>query len=423
MKPLSLAKRVHRKLVRAWTTGRCQTSKALAKTYFALPWMAAASNPRNRVKEIPECSQCMESLDQLLTAEAGKGADGYVVLVENEIYHRHLPALAGPGDEDRLGSAAGQYQGGCTFQAPAVFLARLHHARIVSHEGLVLDQQGDILLESAMSREEVLQQNGIFERLVPPRGIPRPGRYALLAHPWSYGYYHWLLEALPRLALLEQDARLADLQLIVPGPLKRFQQETLQLAGIPDERLVSFDGGCWEVEELFFPSLPAPTGNPSPHAVEWLRRTFLPGTPDLAEPSGLGGRKLYLSRRDAPQRRLLNETQITDFLVSEGFEIYCAGDHSFAEQVKTFSEASLVIAPHGAAVSNMVFASSSACLIEFFGRNYVNGCYWALANLRQQPYGCLTGEPTGLDYTISLAALQSMMAGAGLSGPGYPPQF
>jgi hypothetical protein len=421
MKSLSLAMRVRRKLARSWAKGRIQTRKTMAKAYFALPWKSAYSNPRNRVKLVAQCSHRVASLDELLAPPAR--TDRYVVLADQEVYRRRWPGLAGPGDQERLRRAAEYYQGGSEFEAPPVFLSRLNQARICSPEGLVLNQQGEILFEAAMSRDEVLEENGIFERLVPPRGIPRAGRYALLAHPWSYGYYHWLLEALPRLALLEQDARLAELFLIVPGPLKRFQQETLRLAGIADERLVPFDGGCWELEELFFPSLPAPTGNPSPHAVEWLRRTFLPGNPDLAEPSGVGGRKLYLSRRDAPQRRLLNETEITDFLVSDGFEIYCAGDHSFAEQVKTFSEASLVIAPHGAAVSNMVFAPSRACLIEFFGRNYVNGCYWALANLRKQRYGCLTGEPTGLDYTISLTALQAMMAGAGLSGPGHPPQF
>ena len=420
MKSCSLATGVRLKLARAWAKGCIQTRKTLAKAYFALPWKSAGSNPRNRVGWVAQCSHRVASLDELLAPPTG--TDRYVVLADDEVYPRRWPDLAGPGDQERLRRAAEQYQGGAAFDAPAVFLACLHRARIVSPEALVLNQQGDILFEAAMSREEVLEQNGIFERLVTPRGIHRGGQYALLAHPWSYGYYHWLLEALPRLALLKQDARLAELLLIVPGPLKRFQQETLQLAGIADERLVPFDGGCWEVEELFFPALPAPTGNPSPHAVEWLRRTFLPGTPDLPDPSRAGGRKLYLSRRDAPQRRLLNETEITGFLVSEGFEIFCAGDHSFAEQVKTFSEASLVIAPHGAAVSNMVFAPSSACLIEFFGRNYVNGCYWALANLRQQRYGCLTGEPTGLDYTISLESLQVMMAEAGLSGPGHPPQ-
>ena len=79
-----------------------------------------------------------------------------------------------------------------------------------------------------------------------------------------------------------------------------------------------------------------------------------------------------------------------------------------------FAGASCVIAPHGAAVSNMVFAPRHVPLIELFGRNYINGCYWALANILEQPYGCVTGPSIGLDYSVSLDSLKRVMIRIGI---------
>jgi hypothetical protein len=318
------------------------------------------------------------------------------------------------GDESRFREGAERYQSGCAFSAPGVFLACFQHARIYSPELLVLNRAGDIVFESAVAKPEVLENNGILDRLSLPSGPTVPGVHCLLGHPWSYGYYHWLFEALPRLALIQNVPSLTSVPLIVPAELKRFQKETLRLAGIGDSRVVPFTGRCWQVEKLYFPSLPAPSGNPSPHAVEWLRSTFGSGRKDQDGLPAGKGRRLYLSRSDAPQRKLLNEAEITAWLQSVGFEIYCAGEHSFADQVATFEEAACVIAPHGAAVSNMVFAPPQAKLIELFGRNYVNGCYWALSNILGQRYGCVTGPCVGLDFSVPLDSVKALMEQMGI---------
>jgi capsular polysaccharide biosynthesis protein len=52
---------------------------------------------------------------------------------------------------------------------------------------------------------------------------------------------------------------------------------------------------------------------------------------------------------------------------------------SVAEQAKVFAEADVIVATHGAALANLCFASPGSTVIELFAPDYVNVCYWALA--------------------------------------------
>jgi capsular polysaccharide biosynthesis protein len=47
--------------------------------------------------------------------------------------------------------------------------------------------------------------------------------------------------------------------------------------------------------------------------------------------------------------------------------------------VRVFAEAELVVAVHGAALTNLAFCPPGALVVELFAPDYVNVCYWALA--------------------------------------------
>ena len=206
-----------------------------------------------------------------------------------------------------------------------------------------------------------------------------------------------------RLSTLEKFAELDHVPLLVPHSLRRFQRESLACAGVDATRLVGLPPGRWRTDRLFFPELLGPTGNPSPHAIDWLRQRFArfmsPERP---------GRRLYMTRRDT-RRTVTNPAEIADYLRNEGFEVICAGDLSLAEQIKVFSEAAVVLAPHGAALTNMTFAPAEATVIEFFGDNYINGCFWALANIRRQKHAFIIGRTRTLDYSVPLEEVKTLV--------------
>jgi capsular polysaccharide biosynthesis protein len=336
--------------------------------------------------------------------------DCYIRVLRSETITRVPPVSLDESDAARFRNGSRKYQNGNRIAIPEVGLACFDAAKIEGRSFLVLTRTNQIVLQSALGDQQILEKSGLLDRVIPRRAKKLSGGYALLAHAWADGYYHWVLEVLPKLSLLERFDGLNSVGLIVPQRLKSFQRESLLLAGIPADRIVQFDEDRWEVERLYFPDMLAPSGNPSPHAVAWLRKTFLPqGSSERVHRR----RKVYVSRGDAPGRRIINEDEIVRFLTTIGFEVVRPGDHSFADQIEIFRSVDIVVAPHGAGLTNMVFAPAGTTLIEMFGDNYINGCYWALANICGHRHAFITAPTATLDYSIPLDRLQGLLAKIG----------
>ena len=104
-------------------------------------------------------------------------------------------------------------------------------------------------------------------------------------------------------------------------------------------------------------------------------------------------RRIYLSRADALYRKVENEVELQKFLADYGFEIVVSVDLKFVEQIRFFKEEKVVVAPHGAGLSNLVFCSPSTKVIELFSAEYINGCYWTLAQQVGLDYYYIVGQP------------------------------
>ncbi len=244
--------------------------------------------------------------------------------------------------------------------------------------------------------------------LADPTGYNRIEEPAvLMIGPWSWNYHHWLLEDLPRLWVLGEYPQLADCPIIVPGDLSAFQKGSLRALGIAENRLRFFDGSVWHFDRLYVPSFLAPGGH-STRQFNWLRdRLFGAFDVTLAEK---GGKSLYLTRRGAASKRVLNEMDIESRLAEFGFETIDPGKLTLREQVQLFNQASFIVAPHGASLTNLVFMPSSASVIELLPASFVNRANWYLANVRCQKYGFLIGAPESerQDYNIDPGDLEEL---------------
>ena len=78
------------------------------------------------------------------------------------------------------------------------------------------------------------------------------------------------------------------------------------------------------------------------------------------------GRKIYISRRNAGRRRILNDAELESMLTARGFEMVTLGSQSIYEQARIFAEADVIVAQHGAALTNLLYASPGAKVVEIF---------------------------------------------------------
>ena len=97
---------------------------------------------------------------------------------------------------------------------------------------------------------------------------------------------------------------------------------------------------------------------------------------------------------------------------------------SVIEQALLFSQAKVVIAPHGAGLTNIVFCNPNTKIVEFFSPNYLHPGYWRLSNQVGLEYYCLLGEKQPLathsrpktdNISLNLDSLANIMKLANIS--------
>jgi capsular polysaccharide biosynthesis protein len=272
---------------------------------------------------------------------------------------------------------------------PPALVLTVPGARLATDAGLVVTPEGDVLAETTWDDAQ------LDSALTRAGRLPRPARVkgtaASLISLWSGNFHHWLLDALPRLGVLER-AALGGLPLVVPRRLLRFQRESLALLGISSSRLVPYRGSHVAPDTLVWPSPAAHIGNPTTDVVAWLRERLGPG--ETREP----WRQLYVSRAHvqagALRRRVENEEALVALLRARGFEVVRPELLSLDEQAALFAEAAIVVGAHGAAHTNALFSARLA-LIELFEPSFFNGCNLMLARAAGHDYWYAVGATSG----------------------------
>lgn len=172
-------------------------------------------------------------------------------------------------------------------------------------------------------------------------------------------YYHWTLEALGQAALMSRTAD-GEAKLLVPENLRPHQRQSLArlvphlsvedgLAQYP--RLTHFD------RIVYFSHLSRDQVT-HPLAVQMLRKEL-----GIVETAPRPGKWVYLDRRGNSRASLRNAQAIGAFLEGEGFEAVDAGSMSFDAQQAFFRDAEIIVAPGGAALTNLLFCPPRAKVV------------------------------------------------------------
>jgi len=331
----------------------------------------------------------------------GRNATSYERLRPGESFTRKPPrTLTGevhPSFERRL-----------TYSSPEQFTAEIPGARVVGTNGVVVAPSGEYFVESSWEEYWLARDNAYrLPRL--PRLESREGAYtSLISLWWENSYFHWMCDAMPRVAALMTLP--ADVKVLIPARLTSYQRQALDLLGIADDRLAPFDDENVRFEGFYFISPAGRTGNIPPWAAGWLRDRFRAAVPSKVAKA----RRLYISRQLAAARRVVNEDEVMSALAPLGFEKVFCEKLSLADQIRLFSQAETVVAPHGAGNTNMLFAAPGARLVEFQEPGLVHVCYWSLCESLGHEYWYLMAQPTteskrGADMIVPVDELRAVL--------------
>jgi capsular polysaccharide biosynthesis protein len=276
--------------------------------------------------------------------------------------------------------------------------------RLVTEDGVVAAPDGRLVLESLLDDEHWRNR---FSR---PRRVRRPrrvaGEHCSLISPWSGNYFHWMIDCLPRFAVLEA-VGLDHVPLIVPARPTAFQRDSLRALGVELERTTPFLGEYDHLvpDCLIWASPVAPVNFPSPFLVDWLRSKLRSSAGMDSAPTAR--RRLLVSRRGV--RRLANEEELLRALEPLGFELLAPEQLTLTDQVRAFAEAEMIVGAHGAGLTNMVF-SEPLSVLELFPPEHVTWHYYTLARAASHEYWYAVGrdhgrarKPRFRDFEIDLA--------------------
>lgn len=315
---------------------------------------------------------------------------------------------------------------------PVVFVARIPYGRVYGRAGEVIVPDGRILVDISFRRTHTVfreqERHPVFHQKTLPPVQRLTGRVCVLTSQFAESnYFHWMFQVLPRLELFRRCGITIDAaDTFVVNPRRfLFHTETLTRLGVPTEKIVESDDAFHaRADDLFVTSSLRLSGHKSRWTCDFLRSLFL----EAGDRRPLDdGERIYISRDDAPTRRLINESECVEFLRRFGFEKHVLRGLSVKEQATLFASATVVIAPHGAGLANLAFCSPGTKVIELFSPSWPQPTYWELSNCLGLDYYYSIGRSDGAsvhsnpkwtptpDYSANLDSLSKLMALAGLT--------
>jgi hypothetical protein len=233
---------------------------------------------------------------------------------------------------------------------------------------------------------------------------------AVVLRSAANNYYHTLVDNLPRLWSLNHPAlRDRPIRLLVPGRLQNSEAYFLPKL-LPANVTVSSVAkeGFYRPESMLVCSfLSRQLSGCLPTAwLDFFRARVLPNRPRRRR------NRIYISRSAAQVgRRILNEEELVGRLARWGVQSCQLERLSQEEQIELFYDAQLVIAPHGAGLTNLLFAER-VDVIELHPTRYLMPHYVLLSLALGHRHRCLLGvaEKRHTDFRVDVDGLVRMLA-------------
>ena len=260
----------------------------------------------------------------------------------------------------------------CVATLPATYLAEIQNAQIFTGTDLIISD--DRVLYDEIARDEVstdaIMSNNIAELSKEEVTIKIPdGKLKIIetgihmVKDYSTNYFHWVVEALPRLSLVSDLDN--NIPLLVDSHLPFQCYEALDILNAGKRKIIKLDTDkSYIVKRLFYPSALSEFHDNynepmfdkdcvySPEAIGFVRNQVLS---KFEKPVSNKKRRIFISRKNSDYRQLLNSEEVEQILLDRGFEVVFPENLSFAAQVRIFSQAEIVVGQSGAGMTNMIF--------------------------------------------------------------------
>lgn len=224
---------------------------------------------------------------------------------------------------------------------------------------------------------------------------------------WFNNYFHWMTEMLPHILAIRSEKK--ELPVLIPETYLKtpYIRQSLEFFDI---LLVTFSSGEIVSVKNFFASTVPHVGRFNENILKRMVDEVNVKLPNYKKPY----KRIYVSRKMARMRKVINEVEMLSILSNFGFEVFYPEDHSLIEQIKVFRSSSVVISSHGAGLTNLMFMESGCSVIELKADNNDYWCYFSLSRVFSLKYFYLLSKGDRLshrtaDITVELDSLEKIL--------------
>ena len=215
----------------------------------------------------------------------------------------------------------------------------------------------------------------------------------------AHCYYHWMLEILPKLGLLEREGiTLSSIDhFLVRKITGDWQRQTLLRFGIDESRIVETERQPhYRCDHLLHIDLNC--------GINLKMHRFIPQWMKHLYPANVDDKprlKLYVTRPAGVRRGIRNEEELLPLLHQAGFTTVAMEGLSVAEQAALLSRADVFMSPHGGALTNMVFCRPGIQVVELFSRHVFPYYYGLAANCGHRYHAILENPAEDYERLVS----------------------
>jgi hypothetical protein len=314
----------------------------------------------------------------------------YSILEKEQLREICIPHYYGSQEKEEIRKAVSR----------EIYVAELANAEIVGANGFIIaggnclydmaaadkDNRYDLRIESL----KIIDKNNA---VVECKGTNQVFEEAIFLVGFAPGnYYHVTSEIFSRLQYIDYYEEYRSIPLLIDEIALKIPQyrDLLEKINKYNHPVIPVKKGhMYSVKRLIYPSyntwmpinvkggsdLRAEDFLVAKSGVEYIRNSVL----GEAKPEGY--RKIYISRKNVNNIRLLNNKEVEEIFGKYGFEIIFPENLSFDDQVEIFSQAKYVAGPTGAALTNILYCPGNAAVITIIPKEFNFHLYSTMAKL------------------------------------------
>lgn len=245
--------------------------------------------------------------------------------------------------------------------------------RMISNKYYIITRNGMVLNNIKLSIFNSYRNPMVFFRAILVgfislfrRGVSKINEQVCIIHSvWSLGYYHWLIESLPRAMILYE--KYPNAKIYLPSIEFKKYEELLNIIGFKNVKYFPKNKNIL-TNNVILTECPKIWGNVDASLLKKTSDRIIEYY-ELNEASSDEAHRisiLYITRKNARGRKIINEDELCKFILDSGGKVANFDNLNFASIVKLMRESNIVVANHGAALANIIFMVEGTKVIELF---------------------------------------------------------